>query len=408
MISARTSKTDNKEVEQGRKKLKALDAIRQENNEFPYSPAVKEWKRAGKLVLGWNCRYLPEEVIWAAGILPVRITGGFKELNLDDANSYLGMSSCSFVRSCMEGVLAGGWDFLDGFVCAATCDNWRRWADYWQGYFDRHFPLLQLVSVPVKTGERAQRFYVSEIREMMERLESTFGLKITNDALWEAIRLYNKTRDLLRQVYELRKADRSPLSGAQTMEVMNAGLRMPKNAFNDLLQELLTQARNAEPVHDGEIRLMVSGSPLNNPDFIKGIEDQGALVVADDLCMGIPYWTGLVDTKANDPLEAICVRYLNAYPCGRMVPADRRLKRMVDLVKEYRVDGIVSRHIRNCPQYAFDPVHLDRTFPPMGVPVLHLDVEYGTSGTGQVTTRAQAFVEMLRDKKRGQLEKRAQ
>src|SRR4030042_416784 len=114
--------------------LETLREIREINASFPYSEPVKEWKEQGRKVIGWQCTYVPEEIIYAAGMLPIRVTGGYKELDLEDANAYLYINSCSSVRSCLQLGLEKQYDFLDGFVAGSTCDGARRLADVWGRY----------------------------------------------------------------------------------------------------------------------------------------------------------------------------------------------------------------------------------------------------------------------------------
>jgi benzoyl-CoA reductase/2-hydroxyglutaryl-CoA dehydratase subunit BcrC/BadD/HgdB len=59
------------------------------------------------------------------------------------------------------------------------------------------------------------------------------------------------------------------------------------------------------------------------------------------------------------------------------------------------VEGVVSEIVRYCVHCAHDQPLLRRRLDGQGVPVLELSIEYGTSGTGQIRTRVQAFLEML-------------
>jgi len=140
---------------------------------------------------------------------------------------------------------------------------------------------------------------------------------------------------------------------------------------------------------------------MNNPEFIKSIEAQGGLVVTDELCTSTRYWSDpVIPDGGKTPLEAISRRYLNNFPCARMVPSEERFNRILDFVRDFKVDGVISQIIRYCVPYAHDlPLLIDR-LKTQGIPTLALDVEYGTSGSGQIQTRVQAFLEMLEAKKR--------
>lgn len=378
---------------------KALEKIRQINAGFPYTDPIKAWKERGGKVVAWTCTYVPEEVIWAAGLLPVRMTGDSHELELEDANAYLYINTCSFQRACLQLTLDQKYDFLDGYVSAATCDGSRRLADVWRNYV-KHIPLIHVLSVPRKTTERAHQLYLSEVKEMKQKIEEAFNVKITDAALHKAIKLYNHTRELLKQLYEMRKKDNPPVTGAESLEVINAAFRMPRDEYNQLLEELIKELKDSKREVTGKVRLLISGSPLNNPDFIATIENEGGLVVADELCMGTRYWWDPVDEKSfSDPLEAISRRYLSNFPCARMVPCDERFERILAMTKEYRVEGMVAEIIRYCVPYAHDEPMLREKLEHVGIPVLELDLEYGVSGSGQIRTRAQAFIEMILDKR---------
>ncbi len=379
--------------------LKTLERFRQVNNTFPQTEQILEHKRQGNKVFGWLCTYVPEEIIHAAGILPVRVTGYSQEMELEDGNAYMYINNCSYSRSCLQMGLRGEYEFLDGMVAGSTCDGARRLYDLWQHYIKT--PFHYILTVPRKYTEKAHALYCQQVTQFKECLEEFTGRQITDEQLRCSIDVYNRSRALLKQLYELRKADAPLISGAETMEVLNASFRMPKELFNQWLEQLLGELGKSSVTHKGRARLMVTGSVMNNPEFIRSIEAQGGLVVTDELCTSTRYWSDPVVLKeGQNPVEAISRRYLSNFPCARMVPSDERFNRILNLVKDFKVDGVISQIIRYCVPYAHDlPLLKDRLKKP-GIPVLALDVEYGTSGSGQIQTRVQAFLEMLEARKR--------
>jgi bzd-type benzoyl-CoA reductase N subunit len=377
--------------------LSALDRFRDVNRDFPKTAAILELKRQGKKVFGWLCTYVPEEIIHAAGVLPVRVTGYSREMELEDGSAYMYVNNCSFSRSCLQMGLRGEYDYLDGVVAGSTCDGARRLFDLWVHYIG--VPFHHILTVPRKFTERAHALYLQQVTGFKQHLEEYLGCEITDERLLDSIRLYNESRDLLRRLYELRRAERPPITGAETMEVLNASFRMPKESFNQGLRALLAELEQAVG-HQARARLMVTGSVMNNPEFIHSIEELGGLVVTDELCTSTRYWSDPVVLDGRPPLEAIARRYLNNFPCARMVPSDGRFDRILGLVRDYRVDGVISEVIRYCVPYAHDLPLLTNRLSEIGVPTLALDVEYGTSGSGQIRTRVQAFLEMLEARKK--------
>ena len=380
------------------KLLPTLDLFREVNLTFPKTKEIQEYKNQGKKVFGWLCTYVPEEIIHAAGGLPVRVTGYGQEIELEDGNAYMYINNCSFSRSCLQMGLRGEYDYLDGVVAGSTCDGARRLFDLWCHYIKP--PFHHILTVPRKYTERAHQLYYDQVVQFKQLVEQYTGAAITDEALLHSIAVYNESRELLKQLYELRKADDPLITGAETMEVLNANFRMPKEIFNRYLRQLLTELHESGMQHKARARLMVTGSVMNNPEFIKSIEDLGALVVTDELCTSTRYWSDPVVIDNRTPLEAIARRYLDNFPCARMVPSDGRFNRIVDLVNNYHVDGVVSQIIRYCVPYAHDLPLITERLKDIGVPTLSLDVEYGTSGSGQIRTRVQAFLEMLEAKKK--------
>jgi bzd-type benzoyl-CoA reductase N subunit len=378
--------------------LPTLEQFRAINASFPKTEEILELKREGKKIFGWLCTYVPEEVIHAAGILPVRVTGYSQEIELEDGNAYLYVNNCSFSRSCLQMGLRGEYDYLDGIVAGSTCDGARRLFDLWVHYIA--IPFHHVLTVPRKYNERAHRLYLEQLIVFKKHLEEYLRREISDSSLLDSIQVYNESRELLRKLYELRKLDKPPITGAETMEVLNASFRMPKELFNRYLGQLLAELTRSKIAHPGRARLMVTGSVMNNPEFIRSIEELGALVVTDELCTSTRYWSDPVMLDNRSPLEAISRRYLNNFPCARMVPSDGRFDRVLQLARDYRVDGVVSQVIRYCVPYAHDLPLITERLKQTGVPTLALDVEYGTSGSGQIRTRVQAFLEMLEARKK--------
>ena len=100
--------------------LEGLERFREVNRTFPRTAEIEQLKRQGGKVFGWLCTYVPEEIIHAAGALPIRIIGYSHEANLDDGTAHLYINNCSFSRSCLQLGLEGAYDFLDGVAVSYT------------------------------------------------------------------------------------------------------------------------------------------------------------------------------------------------------------------------------------------------------------------------------------------------
>lgn len=372
-----------------------LNIIKDINSSFPYNRSVKQWKEQGKKVIGWICNYVPEEIIHAAGMLPIRVTGEQDAHSIDDATVILSSSICSFSRSCLQAMLDHKLDFLDGFIGGNFCDATRRLSELCLLY---HFaaPYTAMINPPARITDQACELYRKELLGLKRSLETAFSIQISNQALRESIKVHNTTRRLLSRLHEMRRSDAPSLSGSEIMEVMNACFAAPKEEFNLLLTRLLEEIGSKNREVTGDHRLMVVGSPLTNPAFFRMVEELGGLIVTEETCTGIRYYWELVNEDPNlSPWDALARRYLTNFPCARMIPSSHRIDEVLELLRDWRVQGVISTVIRWCMFYVCDIPMLRDKLAEAGYPVLELDLEYNEGVTERLRTRVQAFLEML-------------
>ncbi|MBI1986980.1 MAG: 2-hydroxyacyl-CoA dehydratase [Nitrospinae bacterium] len=257
-------------------------------------------------------------------------------------------------------------------------------------------PFKKLMGIPCKVSRATLSYFEDEFDLFRRDLEEHFGVAITPEALDQSIRLYNRSRELLEQLYELRKADPPPITGAEVIEVIRAGWIMPREQYNPLLEALLQEVTSKPDRLAGSdsYRLLVYGSELDEPDYLKVIEDLGGMVVADDLCTGSRYFTLPVEEDGN-PLRALAIRYLTRPFCARMHPTSERVERLQQLARDFQVEGVIHETIKFCDinvgNYPITKAGLDE----LGLPSLCLEREYIMAGAGQMKTRVGAFLESL-------------
>ncbi len=357
------------------------------------NPAVEQWCEGGGRVVGYFCSHVPTEVISAAGLMPFRMRGtGSDGTELSDA--FFSSINCSFPRHTFNLALQGGYDFLDGLVCISSCDHVRRVYDNWKRNLQT--PFLTIMSLPRKVEDAQVGWYHEEISILREALGKHFDVDISDEKLWDAIKLHNRTRRLQREIYQLRKG-RTPVSGAETLAIMVAATAMPRSRYNTLLEEILVELRQREPRNGYRARLMVVGGELDDPSWIETIEEQGGLVVADSICFGSREMWADIDESLEDPVEAMAKYYIQDHPsCPRMYgDQPRRREYLMNMVREFDVDGVIGERLMFCDQWCVEHYMNKADFKEEGIPFLQLDREYISSGKGQLRTRIQAFLETM-------------
>ena len=359
-----------------------------------FNPAIQRWKEEGKKVAGFFCTYVPEEIIYAAGILPYRVRpiGCTETISAD---VYLHRINCSFVRSCLEYALAGKYEFLDGVVFENGCDHSRRLYDVWREKVNHGHQFVYLLQVPHKVTDESIAFFRDEIASFRDNLEKHFGVEITESRLRNAIGVYNETRGLLKRLYDLRQREKPPITGAECLNVVLAATAVPRDRYNQLLTRLLEELEQREEIPDYKARLMIVGSLYDDPAYTEIIEELGGLVVTDGLCFGSRYFWEPVEGGA-DLLGALSKSYMNRPSCPRMTnTAPQRLDFVRGMIERFRVDGIIFQRIRYCDVWGGELFYLRNKLGELGIPMLALEREYALGSTEQLRTRVEAFLETI-------------
>ncbi|MBW1901220.1 MAG: 2-hydroxyacyl-CoA dehydratase [Deltaproteobacteria bacterium] len=358
------------------------------------NPEMQKWKDQGGKIMGYFCSSFPEELIAAAGLLPFRMRAtGSKGTELSDA--FFASNNCSFPRHAFNMALEGEFNFLDGILFFNSCDNVRRVYDHWVRQLNT--PFADIINIPKKADPAQVDYFCDELAHFKGRLEAHLNIDITDDRLRETIRLYNESRRLLRQLYSLRKEDHPPITGAEALTITVASTAMPKKRCNELLTEFLDDINNTNSRTDYRARLMVLGGELDNPEFMKIIEDQGAIVVTDALCFGSKIFWKDVDENIEDCLRALAKLYLADRPtCPRVYGKyPDRLAYIQNMVRDFQVDGVIFERLAFCEIWGFEQFSLTNDFKDLGIPMLAVDREYTLGAVGQLKTRVQAFLETI-------------
>jgi len=358
----------------------------------PENPWITKWKSEGKKLLGYFCSYIPEELMHAVDILPVRVRAR-KCTDTPMGDAYLSSTTCSFTRCCLEMANRKQLDFLDGIVSCNCCDQIRRLYDNIR--YKTPFPYHYIMGVPGYVSDTTIGWFKHEITRFKSNIEKNYNVNITDEKLKKSISIYNKSRQLLKDLYELRKQKSPPINGTDVLNIISAGVSIPREEFNVLLTDQLNEIKNKEGKSDRKSRIMIVGSMLDEPEYLQIIEDLGGLVVTDSLCLGSRYFWDKVD-ETSSPLDALANRYLSKISCPRMT--DGYLKRaefMMNMIKEFNVDGVIFQRLKFCAIWSAETFMLRNNLKEESIPFLELEREYVLSGTGAMKTRVQTFMEIL-------------
>jgi benzoyl-CoA reductase/2-hydroxyglutaryl-CoA dehydratase subunit BcrC/BadD/HgdB len=251
------------------------------------------------------------------------------------------------------------------------------------------------MGVPGYVSDTTLDWFKHEISKFKSNLEDKFKHDITDEKLKKSISIYNKSRQLLTELYELRKLSSPPITGSEVLSIIAAGVSIPRVEFNDLLTDQLNQINNKEGSSENKSRIMVIGSMLDDPEFLQLVEGLGGLVVTDSICLGTRYFFDEVDETIN-PLDSLANRYLSKISCPRMTDGHQdREDFMMKMIKDFNVDGVIFQRMKFCALWGAEIFMLRNKLKEESIPFLDLEREYVLSGTGAMKTRIQTFMEIL-------------
>ncbi len=355
---------------------------------------VRQWKKGGGAVVGYTCVATPVEVLEAAGILPYRVRAlGSPETELADA--HLSRFNCSFCRSCLQLGLTGAYDFLDGMIETNGCDHLRGMIENWN--YAKGFDFFHYLKVPHIADDDSMPYFEQDIRIYKKSVEDHFGKTISDDELWEQIRIQDRIRDKLRKIYELRERDNPAITGTEALTIFLLATAIPSAELEKTLDKIIDD-RKDHVVTGVRARLMLGGAATDEIDFVKEIESLGALVVTDAMCYGArAFGSRTGDNGETDPVAALAKMYLGELLCPRMFDDYKtREKFIFDAVKRAKVDGVILVHNKFCDVHGVDNVALRMALEKADIPVLQLEKDYGAKADlGRMRTRFQAFLERI-------------
>ncbi|UCC61354.1 MAG: 2-hydroxyacyl-CoA dehydratase [Dehalococcoidia bacterium] len=328
--------------------------------------------------------------MYAAGMLPVRILGSHEVQDVTDR--YLFPTLCPFSRDALAQGLKGRYDYLDVLTYARTCVHIQGTFECWR--INIPTPFFHYVWFPNHVdSSQAMPCLVAEFVDFIQTLEKATGKSISQGALDRAIDLYNRNRRLMKQIYDLRKGENPPITGAECMEMVVASQLMGVEEHNKLLEELLEELPNRDLGRETGLRLMMIGSEMDDIVFVRMLEELGCTVVIDEHCTGSRYFWDEVLPEENR-LAAIAKRYLDRWQCPAVAESFKnRFDRIIKHALDWNVQGALIYQQKFCDPHEFDTPHLQKMFKEHDIPTLTLEFDV-TIPFGQFRTRIEAFLEM--------------
>lgn len=360
-------------------------------------------KAEGRKVIGTFCLYVPEELILAVDGICVGLCAG-ASVGTEQAERYLPRNTCALIKSFFGFKLAGLCPYTEScdlVIGETTCDGKKKAYEIFAEFKDTF-----VLEVPHMKGPEDKRLWLAEVRRLAAKIEEVSGRALTADGLKRGIRATNAKRAALQRLARLRQARPAPISGLDALLINQVAFYDAPERFtaqvNAICDELEDRIARGEGVAPADApRILVSGCPMAAPNWKVPavVERAGAVIVGEESCVGARGFRNLVPEDGetvDEMLSAIAGRYLNI-DCACFTPNAERLDHIVQMARELQADGVIHYSLMFCTPYLVEAGRVRQRARDEGIPLLEVETDYSAEDIGQLGTRVQAFLEVIRN-----------
>lgn len=359
----------------------------------------------GRKKVGYFCAYTPVELLSAYNVRHARL---FKSGNSETvaAGELLTQSVfCDFSKSCIGGFLEGEGEIplyrsIDKVYNFHTCGSMKRVSEVLEDYVP-----VKLLNLPkIRDSKDSREFFKHEIEHFGDDLQLLTGNTIEKEELRGRIKAYNKVRRVIKNISELRKKDNPILSGSEFLELVRGYYFLEPEEILPVYEELyskLEKESKEKKKSSEKLRIMIAGSLAADGDrrILDILENELNIdIVVEDHCTGVKPFYHELDEK-EDPYLALANGYLDQAPCARMKTLEDSLDFTGKLATDYRADGVIYTYLKFCSCYGVTKKEFIDKFNSLDIPVLDISTDYSESDHGQIKTRVEAFIEVIKAKK---------
>ena len=344
--------------------------------------------------------YMPEELIHAAGFLPMILL----EQNdpVTAANAHVQSFMCGYVRSMMDQVLLGKLDFTKALFIKDCCHEIRmigdlmRWKEEVKANIEFFF-----FPVTIKKPE-SQEYIRQEVRRIRAAAESLAKALVTDEQILESIRIYNENRALLKELYTLRRENPGIISGLDITAVIRTGMSIRKEEHSEMLKKLLGALRS--DLEDGSLQakagpgVILTGSLCESCEdsVIQAVEEAGGIILDDDLYVGGRYFNTMT-AGDEDPAEALAEAYIyRNSPCPTQFDGETvRSEYLAKMADRAGAKGIIEVVVKFCEAHYFSNLSVQTDMRKMKRKLFTIYTDHDQTAEGQISTRIQSFLENM-------------
>jgi benzoyl-CoA reductase subunit C len=355
-------------------------------------PSVRRWRESGGKVVGHFQVYFPEEIVHAAGILPFKVRGA--QIEAVQADSRFGSYLCSILKTSLELALSKTVE-LDMFVTHPICDAARNLGAVWGRNFS--YP-CQILYLPQNANSQAAATYLrNEYARLQRGVEAIAGRPVGEDDLRRSIEIYNRNRELIRNLYAIKRETPWLVSADEAYVLVAIGGMIPREEHNELLAKVLPMLAARPNKKQDKIRLVFEGGFCEQPplDLIRAI-GRSCYVVDDDLLIGLR-WI-LEDVPVDgDPLFNLASAYLekSSYSPVQHDLRKPKEKMLLERIRNSRAEAAILTAAKMCEPGLEEQVAYAHALEKAGIPYFISEFEEKMTTFEHLEIQLETFAENI-------------
>ena len=377
----------------------SIELMMKEFQDIAYNPnkQLADFKAQGKKVIGVLPYYAPEELVYAAGMVPMGMWGSNKK-TISRAKEYCATFYCTIAQLALEMLLDGTMDQLDGLITPTICDTLRPMSQNFRVSIGDKIPTIFLAHPQNRFASWGLQFCIDQYTNVRNMLDKISGHEMTDEDIRNAIKVYNASRAARREFVKLANEHCDVVTPTLRSAVLKAGWFMLKDEYTAKLVALNEELKKLPAANWKGVKVVTSGIICDNPKLLAIFEENNIAIAADDVAHETRAFRVDAD-ETGDPMMALAKQFANIdYDVLLYDPAsssNRRGEFVANLVKESGAQGLILFMQQFCDPEEMEYPYLKKALDAANIPHIKLGVDQQMRDFGQASTAIQAFADVL-------------
>ena len=330
-------------------------------------------------------------------MVPMGIWGSNSK-TISMAKEYCATFYCTIAQLALEMLLDGTLDDLDGIITPTICDTLRPMSQNFRVAMEGKLPCIFLAHPQQRKPAFGLQFTMDQYQHIKTELEKISGSAITDDALRNAIKVYNRSRAARREFVKLAGEHPDVISAVNRSAVLRSAWFMLKDEHTAKLEELNAELKKLPACNWKGKKVLTSGIICDNPKLLQIFDDNQIAIVADDVAHeSRPIRVDAAET--GDPMMALAQQFADqdydVLLYDEFSNQNRRADFVVKQIKDSGAQGLVLFMQQFCDPEEMEYPYLKKALDEAGIPHIKLGVDQQMRDFGQASTAIQAFADVL-------------